>query len=117
MQRSVRPSEIKGSIKAPASKSMMQRSVAAALLSDGFTILHNPSFCDDSMAALDIARRLGAVIEIKKDEVLIKGGFAPNEDHVNCRESGLCMRMFAPIASLHNSEITINGSDCPAIAP
>jgi 3-phosphoshikimate 1-carboxyvinyltransferase len=110
MQRSVRPSEIKGSIKAPASKSMMQRSVAAALLSDGFTILRNPSFCDDSMAALDIARRLGAVIEIKKDEVLIKGGFAPNEDHVNCHESGLCMRMFTPIASLHNPLITINGS-------
>jgi 3-phosphoshikimate 1-carboxyvinyltransferase len=110
MQRSVRPSEIKGSIKAPASKSMMQRSVAAALLSDGFTILRNPSFCDDSMAALDIARRLGAVIEIKKDEVFIKGGFAPNQDHVNCHESGLCLRMFTPIASLHNSLITINGS-------
>jgi 3-phosphoshikimate 1-carboxyvinyltransferase len=110
MQRSVRPSEIKGSIKAPTSKSMMQRSVAAALLSDGFTILRNPSFCDDSMAALDIARRLGAVIEIKKDEVFIKGGFSPNEDHVNCHESGLCMRMFAPVASLHDSLITINGS-------
>jgi 3-phosphoshikimate 1-carboxyvinyltransferase len=110
MQRSVRPSEIKGSIKAPASKSMMQRSVAAALLSDGFTILRNPSFCDDSMAALDIARRLGAVIEIKKDEVFIKGGFAPKEGHFNCHESGLCVRMFTPIASLHNSLITINGS-------
>jgi 3-phosphoshikimate 1-carboxyvinyltransferase len=110
MQRSVRPSDIKGTIKAPTSKSMMQRSVAAALLSDGYTTLRNPSFCDDSMAALDIARRLGAVIEIKKDEVLIKGGFAPNEDHLNCHESGLSMRMFTPIASLHNSLITIGGS-------
>jgi 3-phosphoshikimate 1-carboxyvinyltransferase len=110
MQRLVRPSDIKGTIKAPTSKSMMQRSVAAALLSDGYTVLRNPSFCDDSMAALDIARRLGAVIEINKDEVLIKGGFAPKEHHVNCHESGLCMRMFTPIASLHNSLITINGS-------
>jgi 3-phosphoshikimate 1-carboxyvinyltransferase len=79
-------------------------------LADGYTVLRNPSFCDDSMAALDIARRLGAVIENKKDEVFIKGGFAPNEDHVNCHESGLCMRMFTPIASLHKSLITINGS-------
>jgi 3-phosphoshikimate 1-carboxyvinyltransferase len=110
MQRSVRPSDIKGTIKAPASKSMMQRSVAAALLVHGRTTLRNPSFCDDSMAALDIARRLGAVIEIKKDEVLIKGGFDPNDDHVDCHESGLCMRMFTPIASLANSLITINGS-------
>ena len=110
MQRSVRPSDIKGTIKAPASKSMMLRSVAAALLVHGRTTLRNPSFCDDSMAALDIARRLGAVIEIKKDEVLLKGGFDPNDDHVDCHESGLCMRMFTPIASLHNSLITINGS-------
>jgi 3-phosphoshikimate 1-carboxyvinyltransferase len=109
MQRLVKPSDIKGTIKAPTSKSMMQRAVAAALLSDGYTRLRNPSFCDDSMAALDIARRLGAVVEIEKDEVLIKGGFAPNEDHVNCHESGLCVRMFTPIASLHNSPITING--------
>ena len=110
MQRLVRPSGIKGTIKVPTSKSMMQRSVAAALLSDGHTIVRNPSFCDDSLAALDIARRLGAVIEIKKDEVLIKGGFAPHGHHLNCHESGLCMRMFTPIASLHNSPITIHGS-------
>jgi 3-phosphoshikimate 1-carboxyvinyltransferase len=110
MQRSVRPSNIKGTIKAPASKSMMQRCVAAALLSDGYSILRNPSFCDDSMAALDIARGLGAGINIKNDEVLIKGGFRPTEDHVNCHESGLCIRMFTPIASLHDSVMTMNGS-------
>ena len=55
MERYVEPSAIKGQIKAPASKSMTQRAIAAALLADGQSIIHNPSYCDDSLAAMSIA--------------------------------------------------------------
>ena len=109
MQKSIKPSVIKGEIASPVSKSMMQRAVAAALLADGTSILHNPSFCDDALASLDIATKLGAVIENKKTHVLIKGGFKPINDQIHCNESGLSMRMFSPIAAIHSSKINITG--------
>ena len=36
-------------------------------------------------------------------------GVKPVADEVNCGESGLGIRMFAPIIALSNKEITING--------
>ena len=54
------PSEIRGSIKAPPSKSMTQRAIAAALLAGGESTIINPSHCDDSVVAMNIASALGA---------------------------------------------------------
>ena len=65
MERCVEPSEVKGQIKAPASKSMTQRAIAAALLADGQSTIFNPSYCDDSLAAMSIACGLGAKVEPK----------------------------------------------------
>ncbi|MCK4543463.1 MAG: hypothetical protein KAU17_14630 [Spirochaetales bacterium] len=58
MRKSVRYSNLKGTVQAPASKSFMQRAVGAALLSEGQSILRNPSFCADSLTALGIAESL-----------------------------------------------------------
>ena len=109
MKRLIKPSVIKGKIKAPASKSMMQRAIATALLAEGKTVLHNPSFCDDSVSSLDVARCLGAEIVRRKDFVVIKGGFHPICGELNCGEAGLCVRMFTPIASLHTKELILTG--------
>lgn len=109
MKRYVYPSEIKGIIKAPSSKSAMQRSIAAALLADGESILVNPTFCDDSLAAMRVAEGLGARIKKKSDCVIINGGLKPVSETLNCGESGLCIRMFTPVAALTGSELTLTG--------
>jgi len=62
MDRILEPSFVKGEIKAPSSKSMTQRAIAAALLASGESVIMNPSFCDDSLAAMSIATALGAEI-------------------------------------------------------
>jgi len=62
MQRIVVPSKLKGEIKAPSSKSMSQRAIAAAVMSEGETTILNPSYCDDSLAAMSIATGLGAML-------------------------------------------------------
>lgn len=77
MKKLVKHSVIKGKIKAPASKSMMQRAIAAALLAHGETVLYNPSFCDDSLSSMNVATCLGSKIEKNKNTVLIKGGLKP----------------------------------------
>ncbi len=116
----ISPSNISGNVYAPASKSSMQRACAAALLSNGETIISNPGKSNDDLAALDVIQKLGAVVSsldnnkllIKGSDTKIKSSMNGNEGErvINCGESGLGLRMFAPIAALSDHEITLNGS-------
>jgi len=101
--------KVSGEITAPSSKSSMQRAVAAAILASGKTVIHNPSYCDDSVAALGMARSLGAEIMEYPDKVEIFGGFRPVNSMLNCGESGLGIRMFSAIAASYDRKITIDG--------
>lgn len=100
---------IDGSIRAQPSKSMMQRAVAASVLSKNRVKILNPSFCSDALAALRIAENLGAGIHRETDSVTISGSLRPEETVLHCGESGLCMRMFAPIAALRERELILTG--------
>lgn len=111
MERYIEPSGIKGELKAPASKSMTQRAIAAALLADGQSIIQNPSYCDDSLAAMSIACGLGARVEPQANELKINSSGILKEPKLNCGESGLAIRMFSPIAALYPAEITMVGSN------
>ncbi|HNX66949.1 MAG TPA: 3-phosphoshikimate 1-carboxyvinyltransferase [Bacteroidales bacterium] len=110
MIKTLHPSEIRGEIIAPSSKSETQRAIAAALLAHGETIIKNPSYCNDSLAAIEMAKVLGASVEQVDNSIVIKGRNQTSENVVlNCGESGLAMRMFSPIASLICDHCTITG--------
>ena len=111
MERYVEPSAIKGQVKAPSSKSMTQRAIAAALLAEGQSIIFNPSYCDDSLAAMSIAVGLGARVNPHQDKLEIFGSGELKEPKLNCGESGLAIRMFSPIAALYPTEITMAGAN------
>jgi 3-phosphoshikimate 1-carboxyvinyltransferase len=115
MQVKIIPSIISGTVLAAASKSAMQRACALALLQPGETIIHNPGQSNDDKAALSIIENLGAVIEkLPGDALKITGNKTRRADEgsreINCGESGLSIRMFAPIAALNKSEVTVTGS-------
>ncbi len=105
----IKSSEIKGTVAAPPSKSMMQRALAAALLTEGTTKILNPTFCNDSLAALQVIEALGAKVTPGKDEVKVTGGVKPVVPGtvLNCGESGLAIRMFSPVASLWHEELML----------
>jgi 3-phosphoshikimate 1-carboxyvinyltransferase len=111
MNVTISPSTIRGSLLAPASKSSMQRACAAALVSQTTAHIINPGSSNDDMAALRVIRNLGAVVEILSDgSLLVKSeGIKPVNDFVNCGESGLGIRMFAPLVALSSRLITIEG--------
>jgi 3-phosphoshikimate 1-carboxyvinyltransferase len=105
MKRSVTYREVGGRALAPPSKSSMQRAVACALLAEGESILRSPSRSADCMAALGAASALGAAVRDSGDSFSVVG--LPEgalrearERSLSCGESGLCMRMFSPIAAL-----------------
>jgi 3-phosphoshikimate 1-carboxyvinyltransferase len=111
MERYVDPSALEGTVNAPTSKSMTQRAIAAALLADGESIILNPSYCDDSLAAMSMAVGLGARVEPQVSEMKIVGSATLKESKLNCGESGLAIRMFSPIAALYQAEITLVGAN------
>jgi 3-phosphoshikimate 1-carboxyvinyltransferase len=110
MERSVEPSKVNGQLEAPPSKSMTQRAIAAAMLAEGQSIIINPSYCDDSLAAMSIAVSLGARVEPDVKEIRITGCRGLKEKKLNCGESGLAIRLFSPIAALYPEEITMVGT-------
>ena len=118
MKREVYPSILKGTVKAPGSKSIAQRLAAAALLSGGETIIRDYPNSADCLAALEVIQSLGAVVEKSGNDVFIKGGFPNNADSkiknpkgdIFCGESGLSSRLFTPLAALYDERIAVNGS-------
>ena len=110
MKITVRPSSISGEVTAPASKSLTQRAIAAGLLASGTTVVRNPSFCNDSLAAIKMAEALGAIVSTDEDMITVKAGLRPASPvTLHCGESGLAMRMFAPIATALGSQTIITG--------
>ncbi|RKY46922.1 MAG: 3-phosphoshikimate 1-carboxyvinyltransferase [Candidatus Neomarinimicrobiota bacterium] len=112
MKRSVLPSSVEGIVKAPASKSMMIRAVAAATLADGVSTLRNPSDCRDAIAAIEISKSIGAKVDSQDELVKIEGTGGKIRlvnDIINCKESGLCVRLFTPVISLSDKETLVTG--------
>lgn len=112
MFTTIRPSALSGVIQAPASKSSMQRACAAALLREGKSVIRHPGHSNDDKAALGVIRDLGASVEVTGDgsiQVRSKGVRAGAGLEVNCGESGLGLRMFAPIIGLSGQVIRVRG--------
>ena len=98
----------------PVSKSFAQRAIIAAALAEGTSRLHGYTPCGDNEAALQVARNLGAEVEVNGTEVTIKGISASlgsmdmTELHVG--ESGLLTRMMIPVmAQLCACPVTFTG--------
>jgi len=123
MKRSIAYREAGGSVRAPASKSSTQRAVACALLagggegSDGApreSVLRSPSRSADCLAALGVAEGLGATVEDRGDSIAMRGIGGRRKSgaegailSLSCGESGLCLRMFSPIAALFEGSVEL----------
>jgi 3-phosphoshikimate 1-carboxyvinyltransferase len=110
MNAVIHPSTLKGVIPAPASKSMMQRACALALLHAGETIITNPGNSQDDLAAISVIQQLGATVSTQHGQLIIRStGMIQSSGSVDCGESGLSFRMFSAIAALSDEETMING--------
>jgi 3-phosphoshikimate 1-carboxyvinyltransferase len=111
MKVTIRPSSVSGEIFAPASKSSMQRACAASLVRNGQSIIHNSGISNDDKAALRVIQALGATVNRQEEGSLqiVSKGIKPISNKVNCGESGLGIRMFAPLVAMAQQPMTIIG--------
>jgi 3-phosphoshikimate 1-carboxyvinyltransferase len=105
----IKSSSVKGTIKAPASKSDMLRAVAAAYLTGARCEIRNPSFCDDAQAALGIVQTLGVQFDEYPERIVFTPGTKISNPILECGESGLCIRMFPSIVALLEDKVTLIG--------
>lgn len=116
-------------IRMPVSKSFAQRAIIAAALAEGTSHLRGYTPCGDSEAALQVARSLGAQVQIDGTELTIRGiaaamgalqglsgpdGTSPQDTEGNpvlhVGESGLLTRMMIPVmAQLYPGPVTFTG--------
>lgn len=113
MEKLVKCIEVNGEIAVPASKSIAQRAIIAAMLAEESTYLCDVSLCDDTKRAIDVAKTWGAEVrEMGADYLIIPGAGGKREGVLTlfCGESGLLTRMIVPVAALLDREVVIMGS-------
>lgn len=109
MNKTIYPSALSGTLRAPASKSVAQRAIAIAGIAPGVSDILYPGSSQDVQAAVSVCSQLGAVVEETERGLRIRGGLRPPEAMVNCRESGLSVRMFSAIAATGKKEVILTG--------
>ncbi len=90
-----RPSRLAGEVRIPGSKSHTIRAVAIASLADGESAIRAPLDSNDTRAAVDAYRALGAEIETRSHGWIVRGtggAVRAPEDVIDVRNSGVTLR-------------------------
>lgn len=104
-----------GTIIAPPSKSYTHRALFVAALAQGTSVIKNALISRDTLATIDICRKLGAKIQIDEGNVIVGGAETVSflDTKLNADNSGTTMRisMFLATLDLYKQMITIRGDE------
>ena len=90
MDKSIPAGSLRGELTPPCSKSYAQRALAASLLADGRSVLHNLAYCDDTRAAVRCIETLGASVQrIDRQTLAVEGGLDPVGNPLFVGDSGV----------------------------
>lgn len=103
----------KGSVKAPASKSMAHRLLICSMLSEGQSVIDGVSDCADVRATLNCMSALGVSWYQKGDQITVNGidlsKSVPN-GVLDAFESGSTLRFMIPLAMILGKETKFTGA-------
>ena len=123
--------EVSGTVAMPASKSVAQRAIIAAVLAKGESEFHNCTRCRDIDSAIGVAKQFAAEAYIDKGgDLIIRGGFPPDKKKDESPfsglismsiqnlqgtrtafvgESGLLSRLCIPVVAQFGESVTVTG--------
>ena len=113
----VKPGAVAGRLRAPASKSHLQRLILAASLCPGQSRIREAGASADGQACLAVVAALGAEVVRQGPDLLIQGGGAARSRTLECGESGFCLRASAAVAALDGAAFTLVGQGSLATRP
>jgi len=114
----ITPTELKGQISVPPSKSISHRTLICASLARGESTISNISLSDDILATINGIKALWAKVNYIKsnsnggtyDVVVVGNGFPEiQKSTIDCMESGSTLRFLIPVALLAGKEVTFTG--------
>ena len=112
MNKVVQPFKYNGKIVANYSKSYLQRALVLSAISEGESILCGYDGSKDVQVATALIQELGAKVRIEKNSLFITAtpsSARAEKFSLHVGESGLLLRMIAPIASVLSLESIITG--------
>ena len=108
----IKPTNLKGKINIPPSKSLSHRAIIAACLSDGKSRIDNVILSKDIIATIEAMEALGASVKIDGNTLYITGSKPKRvKASINCKESGSTVRFMIPISLTCPGKITFNGEN------
>ena len=122
-------SVVSGTVSMPASKSVAQRAIIAAMLAKGESEFHNCTRCRDIDSAIGVAKQFASEAYIDKGgDLIIRGGFPPDKKKNDSPfsslvsmsmqsggrtafvgESGLLSRLCIPVVAQFGESVTVTG--------
>jgi len=108
----VRPSTLSGSIVIPPSKSHTIRALLVSALAKGESVIRRPLIKGDGESAIKAAISLGAGVEIKGEDVYVKGvggDFNQGSDFFDMGNSGTGLNLFCSVAALGSKKRRFDG--------
>lgn len=99
MNIKITPSNLRGTVIVPPSKSVAHRMIISAALAKGRSVITNLSSSVDITATVEAMQALGAEINFDGKTAEIKGiENIPQKAELNCHESGSTLRFLIPVA-------------------
>lgn len=111
MSLRVHPGSVRGTVRAPPSKSYTHRAFLLGLLARGTTRVSDALLSEDPRATIEGVGALGARVERDGDVVVLHsdGQVRPPPRAIDCLNSGTTLRLLSAIASLADGEATLTG--------
>ena len=106
------PSDPRGNVAAPPSKSMAHRLLICAGLADGVSRIEGIEPSEDVSATIDCLSALGATVEVSNGAATVRGTDPKKAKSAifPCRESGSTLRFFLPLSLLAGEKMILTGS-------
>jgi 3-phosphoshikimate 1-carboxyvinyltransferase len=113
--REIKPSKhLNVIVKVPGSKSYTQRALAIASLAEGESVLRNALHSEDTDHLITALRLLGAEIDVREDDILVKGTAGrignPHRE-IFLGNNGTAIRLLSSIVCLGEGPFTLTGDD------
>jgi len=108
----VAPGSVSGTCRASPSKSATHRAVLIASLADGLVAISNPLMSADTRASIVAAEAFGAVVERRRDQLLILAARDDQKDvTIDCGNSGTTLRLATGLAAARSGRTTLDGDE------
>lgn len=109
----VRPGPVRGTLRAPPSKSYTHRALAVAHLARHRFVIERPLRSDDTLRTVDALRALGSAVTLGRTRWTVAPAGAPARPTpvtIGCGESGTTLRFASALAALESRPVRLRGS-------